>query len=174
MRGVTQTDAIFPCTLVLRGVLTLTLLSVSVATPLRAGEAKLTIQQYSQIPLSFERHGASEFAARGQGYVIGLRSARATITLGESKTVLMEFVRGREVPAIAGQERGKVNYIYGSDPRRWRLGLPTYEQITYADVYPGIDVVYYGNQNQLGGNGYSRGFPIASDTSGNAYSLHCW
>jgi hypothetical protein len=43
----------------------------------------------------------------------------------------------------------KVNYILGNDPRKWRLDLPTYERVTYRDVYPGIDIAYYGNQQQL-------------------------
>ena len=44
---------------------------------------------------------------------------------------------------------GKVNYISGKDPSKWQIGLPTYGRATYPDIYPGIDVVYYGNQEQL-------------------------
>jgi hypothetical protein len=44
---------------------------------------------------------------------------------------------------------GKVNYFIGSDPLRWRSNLPTYAKVRYASVYPGIDLVYYGNQHQL-------------------------
>ena len=62
----------------------------------------------------------------------------------------MEFMHGRQSTAIPQNELpGKVNYIFGNDPRRWRLGLPTYERVTYGNLYPGIDVVYYGNQKQL-------------------------
>ena len=42
-----------------------------------------------------------------------------------------------------------MNYILGNDPSKWKLGLPTYERLTQREVYPGIDVVYYGNQQQL-------------------------
>jgi uncharacterized protein (TIGR03437 family) len=44
---------------------------------------------------------------------------------------------------------GKVNHIIGNDPRKWRSGAPTYAKVRYSSVYPGIDLVYYGNQRQL-------------------------
>lgn len=37
---------------------------------------------------------------------------------------------------------GKVNYIVGNDPARWRAGLPTYAGITYTALYPGVDMSY--------------------------------
>jgi hypothetical protein len=117
----------------------------------RVAEKKsATLQQYAKLPLSFERHGDSEFLARGQGYSVDIRGARATIALPASGTVGMEFPHGRQPVAVPEKELpGKVNYILGNDPRRWRLGLPTYERVTYHDLYPGIDVVYHGNQKQL-------------------------
>ena len=123
-------------------------------TPIRSPKAKAaTLQKYAELPLSFERHGDSEFVARGQGYAMDIRGARATIALpvsGGSSTISMEFVRGRQGAAIPEKELpGKVNYILGNDPRRWRMGLSTYERVTYHDLYPGINVVYYGNQKQL-------------------------
>src|SRR5205823_1346351 len=42
-----------------------------------------------------------------------------------------------------------VNYFTGSDPRKWRRGVPTYGRITYKDVYPGIDITYYGKDGEL-------------------------
>jgi hypothetical protein len=44
---------------------------------------------------------------------------------------------------------GKVNYFIGSDPAAWRTNVPTFGQVRYREVYPGIDVVYYGNQQHL-------------------------
>jgi len=44
---------------------------------------------------------------------------------------------------------GKVNYFFGNDPSKWHTHLPTYSRVRFADVYPGIDLVYYGNQRQL-------------------------
>jgi hypothetical protein len=49
----------------------------------------------------------------------------------------------------ADELEGKVNYLVGNDPARWRTDVPTYARVRYASVYPGVDLVYYGNQRQL-------------------------
>ena len=56
-----------------------------------------------------------------------------------------------EAPAPAGEERlpGKVNYFTGNDPAKWHTGVPNYAKVRYRGVYPGVDLVYYGNQRQL-------------------------
>jgi hypothetical protein len=50
--------------------------------------------------------------------------------------------------AVTGAEElpGKANYFIGNDPKKWRTNVPTYAQVKYQNVYPGIDLVYYGNQ----------------------------
>jgi hypothetical protein len=52
---------------------------------------------------------------------------------------------------VSGEDQlpGKVNYFLGNDPDRWRTDLPTYAKVRYNSVYPGVDLVYYGNQRQL-------------------------
>jgi len=92
--------------------------------------------------------------ARGRGYVIGLEAGQAAIriTPGEktNPVVSLEFAGARPSRAVVGPELpGKVNYILGSDPRKWQIGLATYARVTYPNAYPGIDVVYYGNRQQL-------------------------
>ena len=44
---------------------------------------------------------------------------------------------------------GRSNYFIGSDPQKWRTNVPNYARVKYEQVYPGIDLVYYGNQRQL-------------------------
>jgi hypothetical protein len=44
---------------------------------------------------------------------------------------------------------GKSNYFIGNDPTKWRTNVPNYAKVKYANVYPGVDLVYYGNQGQL-------------------------
>ena len=44
---------------------------------------------------------------------------------------------------------GKANYFIGNDPARWKTEVPTFAKVRYPAVYPGIDVVYYGNQGRL-------------------------
>ena len=80
----------------------------------------------------------------------GKATIRATSKEKISHAVSLEFAGAGRSHAVFGPElRGKVNYIRGNDPRKWQLGLPTYARIAYSGIYPGIDVVYYGNQQQL-------------------------
>jgi hypothetical protein len=44
---------------------------------------------------------------------------------------------------------GKSNYFIGNDPSKWRHGIPHYARVRYEDVYPGINLVFYGKQGQL-------------------------
>ncbi len=44
---------------------------------------------------------------------------------------------------------GRINYYRGSDPAGWRTGVATYEKVRYEEVYRGINLIYYGNQEQL-------------------------
>jgi len=47
----------------------------------------------------------------------------------------------------AAELPGKSNYFIGNDPKKWRTDVPTYAQVKYQGVYPGVDLVYYGNQS---------------------------
>lgn len=44
---------------------------------------------------------------------------------------------------------GKSNYFVGNDRSKWRTGVPNYRRVRYSAIYPGIDLVYYGNRRQL-------------------------
>jgi hypothetical protein len=52
---------------------------------------------------------------------------------------------------VEGQEKlpGVANYFIGRDPAKWHADVPTYSKVKYAGVYPGVDLIYYGNQRQL-------------------------
>ena len=53
-------------------------------------------------------------------------------------------------PRIEGaQPLWPVHYLVGRDPSRWRTNVQTYGRVLYHSVYPGIDLVYYGNERQL-------------------------
>jgi Ca2+-binding RTX toxin-like protein len=70
---------------------------------------------------------------------------------GESATVRMKLVGANPSPKMAGEAAlpGKVNYLIGKDPKKWRTNVPTFGKVRYEAVYPGIDLVYYGNQQQM-------------------------
>jgi len=115
------------------------------------------------------------FLSRGGGYTLFLTSTQAVLALGKPQgnaaaageepftpappqtkeldhTILrMWFVGGDPSPGITGigQLPGSVNYFIGNDPSKWRANVPTYAGVRYKDVYPGIDVAFYGNERQL-------------------------
>jgi large repetitive protein len=43
----------------------------------------------------------------------------------------------------------KSSYFLGSDPKKWRTGIPNYRRGQLENVYPGIDVMYEGTQGRL-------------------------
>src|SRR5215212_11409041 len=49
----------------------------------------------------------------------------------------------------SGELSGKANYFVGDDPSKWRANVETFARVRYAEVYEGVDLVYYGNQRQL-------------------------
>ena len=116
--------------------------------------ALAVIENYARLPLSFEKHG-ERFVAHGRGYTVGIDSGKAVIEVFSEKeqtshAISLEFAGSRLSHAMPGAElSGKVNYILGNDPARWQTGLPTYGRVIWSDTYPGIDIVYYGNQRQL-------------------------
>src|SRR3989441_4502002 len=63
----------------------------------------------------------------------------------------MKLLGANPTPRVTGVEelRGRSNYFIGNDPAKWRANVPTYANVEYRDVYPGVNLVYYGNQRQL-------------------------
>ncbi len=51
--------------------------------------------------------------------------------------------------SAAGPLPGKSNYFIGNDAAKWRTGVPQFAQVRYDNVYPGINLVFYGNQGKL-------------------------
>jgi hypothetical protein len=66
-------------------------------------------------------------------------------------TVRMKLVGATAEPRIVGTDElpGKSNYFVGNDPKKWRKNIPHYAKVRYEKVYPGIDLVFYGNESQL-------------------------
>jgi hypothetical protein len=61
------------------------------------------------------------------------------------------FVGANPAATIEGQRlaAGTVNYLVGSDPARWRTGLSSYERVAYRDLWPGVDLVFRGQDGTL-------------------------
>jgi uncharacterized repeat protein (TIGR01451 family) len=118
------------------------------------------------VPLHFERNDGQvdsrvRFLARGSGYGLYLTADEAVLALrgGSGKTgdsrlpevVRWRLVGGNPSAEVGGEELlpGQANYLVGSDPSGWRTDVPLYRRVRYADVYPGISLVYYGDQRRL-------------------------
>jgi hypothetical protein len=69
----------------------------------------------------------------------------------QTAVVRMKLADANPSPEVIGLDElpGKVNYFIGNDPEKWRSNIPTYAKVKYEDVYPGVDMIYYGNQRQL-------------------------
>jgi len=63
----------------------------------------------------------------------------------------MKLVGANSHAKVSGLEElpGKSNYFIGNDAKKWHTNVPNYAKVKYANVYPGVDLVYYGNQGQL-------------------------
>ena len=117
-----------------------------------------------------------KFMAHGSGYSIFLTSGQMVLALRSSaakqnaaqnsaaptagaqtagkKTadavIQLNLVGANANPAVVGEDRqaGVVNYFIGNDPKKWQRKVPIFRQVRYKSIYPGIDVVYYGNQSR--------------------------
>jgi hypothetical protein len=125
------------------------------------------------LPLSFEPNvgqadAEAKFLVRGQrasvfitsrGALFARRRDASVQTNGGaapgpedgSAPLRMEFLgaSGSARPVALQPLPGKANYVIGNDPSSWRTGIPTYRKVMVAGLYPGVDLVYYGNQRQL-------------------------
>ncbi len=124
----------------------------------------------AQVPLAFEPaprgSGPWRFAARGDGYLLGLAGHETLIVLrdGPGRRRGEAAAGGRRVQAIrlrlegaapdarwstAAPRAGRIHRLIGSDPAAWERGLEAVGEVWWHDVYPGIDAVYRGHGRQL-------------------------
>jgi len=117
-----------------------------------------------------------KFLSRGEGYTLFLTGDEAVLSLrrapvrtmdrealvalkpadfqatNQNAAVLrMKLIGGNPAAKISGadQQEGKSNYFIGNDPSQWHTDVSTFGQVRYQDAYPGVDLVYYGNRQQL-------------------------
>jgi uncharacterized repeat protein (TIGR01451 family) len=119
------------------------------------------VEAYGKLPLAFEANlgqtdGGVDFVARGVGYGMFLTSGGAALSLagrepGRGEVVRLEFAGANQAVQVSGLEplRGRVNYLIGADSGQWLTGIPTYARVVYKEVYPGVDLAYYGRQGRL-------------------------
>src|SRR5207247_2533307 len=149
-----------------RGMLVLFPFRFGFACPATAAPEARVSETYGKLPLHFEAnqgqtHQDVRFLARGPGYSLYLTAGEAVLVLTKPNpdatqaratpvVVRMSVVGAAPKPLVSGLDElpGKANYLIGN-PAKWRTNVPTYAKVHYREVYPGIDLVYYGNQRQL-------------------------
>src|ERR1700674_3431819 len=93
----------------------------------------------------------SRFVARGAGYSLAFTPRGSHVALshsGKRLSFTTTLTGANSNPTIRGEDKqaGKANYFRGD---RSITDIPTYGRIRYDGIYPGIDLVYYGNQREL-------------------------
>ncbi len=161
-----------------KGILYTTTVIVGAAffrAPLQASAASST--SFNR-PLVFEpNHGQFapevQWMGRGPAYQIFIANDGATFALWENvkpeqRTASARRSQMPEAPmahlstmrmTLNGSRRweatglestgGFSNYLVGGDSKRWRTGIPQYGRVKVSAVYPGIDVVFHGANNDL-------------------------
>lgn len=120
------------------------------------------LDTYGSLPLTFEpnvgQSGAdAEFIASGAGYSLALSGGQSVLVLrpeagaATPAVVTMQLVGNSAAPEATAEDAqpGVSHYFTGSDPAQWRTDVAHFGQVRYTGVYPGIDLLYYGNQRQL-------------------------
>jgi len=87
------------------------------------------------------------------------RTASFSLFFTESETVLatshdavrMKFIGSSPDTRLVPVEPlpGKTNYLIGTDPSQWKTGIRSYSKVRYEQLYPGVDLVFYGNDREL-------------------------
>jgi hypothetical protein len=132
------------------------------ATPPKPASAPVQKTAPPSQPLSFEANQgqtdpAVTFLSRGNGYALFLTRDSAVFKLrsfqqSESPAVVRMKLAGANRDAkVSGADAlpGIVNYFMGNDPNKWINSVSTFGRVNYQQIYPGIDLVYYGTERQL-------------------------
>ncbi len=124
------------------------------------------------LPLFFEPNQGQtapqvKFLAHGAGYGLFLTADEAVLQLqpsavstqhsavgsqrAPSSVIRMRLDGANSSARVSGASPlpGKSNYFIGNDPSKWRHDIPQFARVEYQAVYPGVDLVYYGDQGQL-------------------------
>jgi hypothetical protein len=104
------------------------------------------------------------YTARASGYSVLLTSNKALLTLtrhanpstGEDaqtqqSTVSISLAGASTKPKTRPLSRmdSTSNYFIGDNPKHWHIGVPNYATVSIDGVYPGIDMVYHGDNHRL-------------------------
>jgi len=140
--------------------------------------AAQTAVSTGNLPLYFEANQGqagtpAQFIARGRDAQFQISPAEAQFVLhktdGGLATVRMQFMGANPRAQIGSDAElsGKVNYLTGNDPAQWHSAIPTFARVRVDQVYPGVNLIYYGNQRQL-----EYDFNLAAGADPDAIMIH--
>ena len=108
-----------------------------------------------KLPLSFEANQGQtdpsvRFQSREQGHTLFLTPTEAVLRT-KKEVFRMKLVGANPDSQAEGEEPqiAQSNYFIGKDPAKWRTGVANYGRVRFSEVYPAIDLVYYGKDGQL-------------------------
>lgn len=126
----------------------------------------LQAQSY-KLPLTFERNEGqlgqidsdTKYFTRGNGYALYFSPQEVVMVLrnqsgGKSISfshLKIQFIGSKNDSSINGEEEleTKSNYLIGNNPQQWRTNISNFAKVSYEGLYPGINAVFYGSQEQL-------------------------
>ena len=120
-----------------------------------AAASKDRLRMLDNLPLAFEANAGQadptvKFLARSGAVTLFLTAGEAVLTAPKTR-IAMKLAGANSAPPVEGVAPlpGTTNYYAGANRAGWIVHVPNYERVRYRDVYPGIDVVYYGNQRWI-------------------------
>src|SRR5437868_5067308 len=113
------------------------------------------LQSIANLALAFKANeGQSDsrikFLAREPGAALQLASNHVTLQFIHS-ALSFRFPGANASPKITGADPlpERRNFLLGNDPATWHTDVPTFRRVVYEQLYPGIDLTFYGNQKQI-------------------------
>jgi hypothetical protein len=94
------------------------------------------------------RNSAAQRRLRIQESEVRSQKSEAGNHFAPPSVMRLKLMGANTAAKVVGRDEleGKSNYFVGRDPKQWHTNLPTYARVRYQNVYPGVDLVYYGNQ----------------------------
>jgi hypothetical protein len=106
---------------------------------------------YAQLPLHFEAAvDRGTYVARGADYTLFLAPDEAVIALAGAPGAIRATLDGASAAVITPESvlPGRSHHLHGADPAHW-THAEQFARVRYSGIYRGIDLVYYGNGDQL-------------------------
>jgi hypothetical protein len=123
-----------------------------------ASDAPAISRQITKLPLTFETNMGQvdarvKYFARGSLGNFFLTRDGVTMTAGRAakqSNVDMWFPgSSRQEPLAELATGGVANYFTGKTRSSWIQHVPLYSRVRYHDLFPGTDLIFHGNQDQM-------------------------